>query len=204
MNILLIDDHAVVREGVRRLLEAGTDASIVEAASGPQALALFQDRRPDLVLLDLNLPGLSGLELLRRFLLKDPKIRVIVLTMHAEPIYAARALQAGARGYVSKGASAEELVAAVQRVASGGRYVEQEIEAELILGDAEGNPLDRLTNRETDILRLLGDGKSPAAIAEALGISYKTVANICGQMKSKLMVERMADLVRLAVELRRP
>jgi two-component system, NarL family, invasion response regulator UvrY len=204
MKVLVVDDHMVVREGVRRLLAALPDTTICDAASAEEALPLFRSERPDVVVLDLNLPGITGLELLRRLLHEDAAARVLVFTMHAEPIYAARALKAGACGYLSKSAPADELVTAVERVAKGGRYVEHEIATELAVGtQGPGDPLQQLTAREIDILRLLGEGKSLTGIAEALGVAYKTVANCCTMMKSKLGVERTADLIRLSIELRR-
>ena len=121
MKILLVDDHIVVREGVRRLLSGMSGAELHEASTGEEALAMFRDIRPELVLLDLNLTGIGGLELLRRLLSEDEKVRVVVFSMHAEPIYAARALRLGARGYVSKSAGADELIMAVKKVAEGGR-----------------------------------------------------------------------------------
>lgn len=200
MRILLIDDHAVVRAGLRRLLAAMPGAEIVEAATGHDALALMRSARPALIVLDLNLPGLGGLELLRRLLQDDAAVRVVVLSMHAEALYAARALQAGARGYVSKGASPEELLTAIRRVLDGGRYIEAEIAQELALGNAGGS-LQGLTERELEILRLLGDGRSLAEIADSLGLGYKTVANACTGIKAKLGVARTADLVRLSIEM---
>ena len=131
MKILLVDDHIVVREGVCRLLSGMPGASISEAATGQEALSLFRKQKPDLVLLDLNLPGIGGLELLRRFVAEDEKVPIVVFSMHAEAIYAARALKLGARGYVSKSAGANELITAVRRVADGGRYVDREIANEL-------------------------------------------------------------------------
>lgn len=200
MNILLVDDHAIVRDGLKRLLESALAARVSEAVDGPEALAEATARRFDLIVLDLNLPGLGGLELLRR-LVQAGRGRVLVLSMHAEPLYAARALDAGAAGYVSKNASPDELLAAVQRVVAGGRYVENEIAQALAfqLG-APGASLGQLTARELEIMRLLAAGRGLADIAEALGVRYKTVANTCSQMKSKLGVSRTADLVRLAIE----
>lgn len=203
MKILLVDDHIVVREGVRRLLAGIGGVELVEAATGQEALTLFHSERPDLVLLDLNLSGIGGLELLRRLLSINEKARIVVFSMHAEPIYAARALRLGARGYVSKSAGAEELVAAVKRVAEGGRYVESEIASELAFSQlATEDPLQQLTTREIEILRLLGDGNSLTEIAKATGVAYKTVANTCSIIKSKLGVERTADLIRVAIELK--
>ena len=202
MKFLLVDDHAVVRSGLRRLLAAVPGAEISEAAEGRAALAAVRAEQPDVVLLDLNLPGLGGLELLRRVLLEHPAARVMVLSMHAEALYAARALQAGAAGYLSKNASPEELLEAVRRVAAGGRYIENEIAQELALQTAAtGNPVERLTSRDLEILRLLGSSQSLAQIAEALGVSYKTVANACSGIKAKLGVARTGDLVRLSIEM---
>ena len=202
MRFLLVDDHAVVRSGPRRLLAALPGAEISEAAEGRAALAVVRAEQPDVVLLDLNLPGLGGLELLRRVLLEHPAARVMVLSMHAEALYAARALQAGAAGYLSKNASPEELLDAIRRVAAGGRYIENEIAQELALqAAATGNPAERLTSRDLEILRLLGSGQSLAQIAEALGVSYKTVANACSGIKAKLGVARTGDLVRLSIEM---
>lgn len=202
MKVLLVDDHAVVRSGLRRLLADLPRAEVGEAATGREALAAVRDAPPDLVVLDLNLPGLGGLELLRRLLLEHPAARVLVLSMHAEALYASRALRAGASGYLSKNASPEELLEAVRRVAEGGRYIEAEIAQELALqlAAAEG-PLERLSGRDLEILRLLGDGRGLAEIADALGVSYKTVANACTGIKAKLGVTRTTDLVRLAIEM---
>lgn len=204
MKILMVDDHVVVREGVRRLLQTVPGAIIIEASNGEQAMAAFRAEQPDIVLLDLNLPGVGGLELLRRFKSERSGVRVIIFSMHADPLYASRALQSGARGYVSKGASAEELVTAVQKVAEGGRYVDREIASEVALGRSMGqDPMQQLTMREIEILRLLGEGRSLAEIAEALGVAYKTVANNCALIKDKLGVDRTADLIRLSIERKR-
>jgi two-component system, NarL family, invasion response regulator UvrY len=203
MKIMLVDDHIVVREGVRRLLSSMEGVELCEAGSGQEALALFRKERPELVLLDLNLTGMGGLELLRRLLADDEKVRIVVFSMHAEPIYAARALRLGARGYVSKSAGADELVTAVKRVAEGGRYVEREIAGEMAFSQLSAeDPLQQLTTREIEILRLLGEGNSLTEIAQAVGVAYKTVANTCSIIKSKLGVERTADLIRVSMELK--
>lgn len=205
MKILIIDDHVVVREGVRRLLAALPETEVFEASSAREALSLYRSKVPDILLLDLNLPNSSGFELLRRLLLENRQVKVVVLSMHAEPIYVSRTLNAGARGYVSKMASADELIAAVREVAAGGRYVEREIAAQLVVSQYGGaNPLEKLTTREIDIVRLLGEGKNFAAIAAALGITYKTVANACSIIKGKLGVERTSDLIRLTYQMREP
>jgi two-component system invasion response regulator UvrY len=201
MKVLLVDDHAIVRAGLRRLFAALPDVRIHEAATGREALAVVRAERPALIVLDLNLPGLGGLELLRRVLTEHPEARVVVLSMHAEALYVTRALRAGAAGYLSKNASPEELLEAVRRVAEGGRYIEAEIAQGLALQAAEtGNLMQRLTERDLEIMRLLGDGRGLSNIADALGVSYKTVANTCSQIKAKLGVARTADLVRLSID----
>jgi DNA-binding NarL/FixJ family response regulator len=202
MKILLVDDHAVVRSGLRNLLTSVSDVHIVEAATGQDALLRLRQDRPHLVLLDLNLPGIGGLELLRRMLSEDQSARILVLSMHAEPLYASRAMELGARGYLSKNASAEELLTAVRRVADGGRYIESEIAQELALQKASPvGGLRDLTDRDVEIIRLIAEGSSLAEIADALGLAYKTVANSCSQIKAKLGVTRTNDLVRLAMTL---
>jgi DNA-binding NarL/FixJ family response regulator len=200
MKILLVDDHALVRDGLKRLLATLAHGDILEAANGRDALALMRLHAPDLVILDLNLPGLGGLELLRR-MIQAGAGPILVLSMHGEPLYAKRALDAGAAGYVTKNASPDELLAAVRRVTSGGRYVEAELAQALAApAGGAGQSLDNLSARELEIMRLLAKGASLAEIAEAVGVGYKTVANNCGQIKSKLGVSRTADLVRLAIE----
>jgi two-component system, NarL family, invasion response regulator UvrY len=202
MNILLVDDHAVVRSGLRNLLTTAMDVRISEAANGRDALSRLRQVRPDLVLLDLSLPGIGGLELLRRILLEDKDVRVVVLSMHAEPLYVARAMELGARGYLSKNASAEELLTAVRRTIDGGRYIENDIAQELALqAVTPANVLHALTERDLEIMRLMAQGLGLAEIAGALGISYKTVANTCSQIKAKLGVTRTNDLIRLAMTL---
>ena len=202
MKLLLVDDHAVVREGVRRLLSVSVDAEVIEAKTGREALAVFKTEKPAVVILDLNLPGSGGLDLLRRLLIEDPKTKVLIFSMHTTPLYVARALQAGAKGYISKGAGAEELVEAIRQVMAGGKYVERDLAADLavnVLGSDESGKA--LSARELDIMRLLAKGKGLSDIADALGISYKTVANTCTAMKHKLLVERTSDLIRVAVEM---
>ena len=201
MKVLLVDDHGVVREGVRRLLSMHFDLSVLEASDVESALQIYQAQAPDLVLLDINLEGLGGLEFLRRVLAIDAAAKVLIFSMHAEPVYAVRALRAGARGYVSKSAPVDELIAAVTKVAAGGQYIDREMASRVAVSQiSQDDPLQQLTIREVEILRLLGQGKSLTAISESLGLAYKTVANICSQMKVKLGVERTADLIRLAVE----
>lgn len=201
-KILLVDDHAVVREGVRRLLLDLPGISIFEAGNGQDALVLFRKELIDIVLLDLNLAGIGGLELLRRMRKENDKAHIIVFSMHSEPLYAARALRLGARGYVSKSAASDELLTAIRRVSEGGHYIEKELASQLAISMYGGDdPLQQLTTREIEILRLLGEGRSMSQIAESFGVSYKTIANTCSIMKSKLGLDRTADLIRTSIEL---
>jgi DNA-binding NarL/FixJ family response regulator len=203
MKILIIDDHSVVREGLHRLLSPVLDITVQEAASSRDALIAFREDRPDLVLLDLNLPNASGLGLLKQLVLEDNEARILVFSMHAEPIYAVHALKAGARGYVSKSAPVEELLTAVRCVANGGQYIEPELAFNIVqTGNLGDDPFQQLTTRELDIMRLLGEGKDFRAIAEQLNVTYKTVANACTVIKGKLGVQRTADLIRLTFQMR--
>jgi two-component system, NarL family, invasion response regulator UvrY len=202
MKLLVVDDHTVVREGLRRLLSTFLNVTILEADCSREAVALFRVERPEIVLLDINLPGFGGLDLLRRLLLLEPKTRILMFSMHVNPIYVARAMEAGALGYVSKAAPADELVEAVRVVAGGGRYLEHDIASELALTLMSGGDNAKgLSARELDILRLLAQGKNLNAISQDLGISYKTVANACTTIKQKLMVESTSELIKLAVEM---
>jgi DNA-binding NarL/FixJ family response regulator len=198
VKVLVVDDHAIVRDGLTRLLESDGDHQVIQASDGRQALSLSRSASPDLIILDLNLPGLGGLELLRR-LVQAGVGKILVLSMHAEPLYARRALEAGAAGYVSKNAAPDELLDAVRRVAGGRRYVEAEIAQALALR-ATPEAVDALNLRELEIMRLLAGGASLAEIAAALGVGYKTIANTLSLIKSKLGVARTADLVRLAID----
>jgi DNA-binding NarL/FixJ family response regulator len=200
MNILLVDDHAIVRSGLKRLLAMVSAADIAEASSGREALAAARTQAYDLIVLDLNLPDLGGVELIFR-LRQISSTPILILTMHAEPLYVTRSLDAGAQGYVSKNASPEEVLTAIKRVASGGRYIEHEIAQGLVLQPLRPvDSLAQLAPRELEIVRHLAAGRSLGEIAAALGIGYKTVANNCSIIKSKLGVTRTADLLRLAVE----
>jgi two-component system, NarL family, invasion response regulator UvrY len=201
MKVLLIDDHAIVRGGLRRLLGA-LPWQVFEAANGRDALVLVRAESPDLVVLDLNLPGIGGFELLRRIVTECPATRIMVLSLHVEARFAARAMQAGARGYMSKNAAPAELLKALRVVAEGGRYIEAEIAQELALQTAGvSDPQTQLSERETEIVRLLGAGRTLTEIAGTLGLGYKTVANACTQIKTKLGVGRTADLIRLSFDL---
>src|SRR5262245_47202305 len=205
MKLLVIDDHAIVRAGLKRLLAVLPGVELREAANGRDALTLFRDEKPDVVLLDINLPGIGGLELLRRLVLEDKDARVLVFSMHSEVIYARQCLQAGAVGYISKGAPPDEIIEAVRQVSKGNRYIERQIAQELALGVVDGGAAAtvgtaELTARDIELLRLLSQGRSLAEMASEIGVSYKTVANTISLIKTKLGVSRTADLMRIAIK----
>jgi two-component system invasion response regulator UvrY len=201
MKILIVDDHQVVREGVRRLLSQLPDVQFAEAESQPEALTQYRQMRPDIVILDINLNGGSGIELLRHFKADAHEARVIVFSMHSDVVYANSARKAGAMGYVSKSAPVDELLTAVKRVSAGKYYVDSELAGSIILGGPTTDTASpELSARETEILRLLGEGKGLTEIASTLGIAYKTVANTLSRIKEKLAIERTGDLIRFVVE----
>lgn len=201
MNVLIVDDHPIVRAGLRRLLAGEPGIELAEAATGKEALTLLLSFRPDVMILDLNLPGLGGFDIIARVARDTPRPRILVLSMHDDPIFALRALEAGADAYVSKNAPPGQILEALARLAKGQNYVGPELAQELALWNmrAPGHPLKDLSRRDLDILRLLGEGRSMQQIADALGIGYKTVANNCAHLKTKLGVSRTAELIRIAV-----
>lgn len=201
MKILVVDDHAVVRAGLRQLLVSALDAKVREAADAAQMDAVLAEWRPDVVILDLGLPGQGGLGLLPG--LQRAGLRVLVVSMHAEPLYATRAFEAGATGYASKNIAPDALLGALRVVADGRRYIEPRIAQDMALQRIEaGDRLHRLTQRDLEIMRLMAGGSSLSEIAAAFGISYKTVANNVSLIRTKLGVSRTADLIRMAIDLR--
>jgi len=199
-HLLVVDDHAIVRSGIRRLLGEREDIEVLEAASGEEALEAVQDRTVNLIVLDLNLPGLGGLELLRRLVRAAPKTPILVFSQHAEAIYATKALEAGARGFVSKNAMPEEFLEAVDAVLGGTVAIEKSVQREMAMRDlAEDAYLRPLTERDIEILRLLAAGNSLSEIAVKLGVAYKTVANTLSRIKEKLGVAQTSDLIRIAM-----
>ena len=202
MKVLIVEDHPIVRNGLRRLLAAEGELEIREAANGKEALSVFREQRPGLVILDLNLPGIGGLEVIARLKIADPDARILVLSMHDDEIHVTRALQVGAAGYVSKNAPPDEILEAIRRVAAGHTYLEHEIAEELAFSSVRTSwhPLKDLSSRDLEVLRLLAKGCTLPQIADTVGISYKTAANNCSQIKAKLGAATTADLVRLAMQ----
>ncbi|MCW2236377.1 response regulator transcription factor [Azospirillum canadense] len=201
-TVLIVDDHRIVIAGCRRLLSKGGEYEVLDATTAEEAFALCDERQPDVVVLDLGLPGIGGLEVLRKLLEKDPRCRVMIFSMHDDLILVSRALQTGAKGYLTKNDAPEELIVAVEVMLAGGTYLSHAMARELaVLNHGPGRRQD-LTPRELDVLRLLGQGLILGDIAERLGISYKTVANTCTQMKDKLTLKNTRELIRFAIEQR--
>jgi two-component system invasion response regulator UvrY len=198
---MLVDDHAIVRAGFRRLLEQQADYHVVaEAADAERAYALFVEHEPDVVVMDLSMPGVSGLDTIRRIMIRQPAARILVFSMHEDAALAERAIQLGARGYVTKSSAPETLAAAVAEVVAGKLALSPDIAQSLailkITGD--GNPVNVLSAREFEIFRLLAAGHSVASIAGLLSLSAKTVANYHSLIKQKLDIASDVELVLLA------
>ncbi len=204
IRILLVDDHAIVREGYRSLLEKQPRMRIVgEAENGNQACELARAEMPDVIIMDLSMPGQGGLEAISRIRQRIPEARILVFSMHQRPEFAIQATRAGARGYVSKSSSPEVLIRAVYEVHEGRHALSPDIAQALALSKLGGEhgPLEELTVREFEILRMLVGAQSTEEIARALHISPKTVSNSHYQIKSKLGVATDIELVRLALRL---
>lgn len=203
LKVLVVDDHELVRAGMRRLLQENPQIeTIIEAESGEQALQLAAVDSFDLILMDINLPGMSGLEASQKLLLQAPKTRIIMVTGRLEGGPIRKLLNAGVRGYITKGSSAHEMDTAIRRVMVGERYlstdVAQQVAMDVIDGD-DDNPFNRLTSRESEIIRLLLKGHRNRQISSNLHISEKTVSTHRTRSFEKLHVQTTAELVRLAI-----
>jgi two-component system invasion response regulator UvrY len=199
IRVLLADDHKIVREGLRGILARTEDIQVAdEAADGDQALALVRKNDYHVAVLDLSMPGLSGMDLIKRLRIEKPKLRLLVLSMHGEEQYAARVLKAGAAGYLNKDSAGELLVGTIRKVAAGGVHIGDAAAASLVSAGAGGHRA--LSDREFEVLRLLVEGKSPGDVAEQLHLSVKTVSTHKTRILEKLNVRSTADLVRYALE----
>lgn len=202
-TILLVDDHPIVRAGCQRLLAEAALGRVVEAEDVGSALALWRAERPDVVVLDLNIPGDGGgMAVLRTIREETPAVPVLIFSMHEDPAIAARALKAGARGYVTKNDAPDSLASAIGTVLAGRIHMDSGLARDLALMTLTPppDPLTGLTQREREILGLVGRGLTTAAIAERLGISQKTVANSCTQIKDKLGADSTRALIRIAID----
>jgi two-component system response regulator NreC len=206
-TIVLAEDHRIVRQGLRALLEAEADFSLVgEAGDGLEAVRLTEQLQPDVVVLDLMMPGINGLEATRQIRNCCPKTHVVILSMHADESYVLEALRNGASGYVLKDSSADDLARAVREVVAGRRYLSaplSERAIEVYIQEAQETPLDpyeKLTNREREVLHLVAAGHSSTEIAERLSISSRTVETHRANMMRKLNLNSQTDLIRYALK----
>jgi DNA-binding NarL/FixJ family response regulator len=206
IRVLLIDDHALVRAGIRALLGHNEGVEVIgEAAGGHEALRLIEELQPDIVLLDIAMPGLSGLDVQAESAKRFPKVRVIILTVHEAGEHALQALRAGAAGYLPKSAASTELHEAIDTVARGETYVSGEVARETILQQAKGTGdadiLKKLTPRQREILILMAEGNSTRGIGRILKVSVKTVESHRAQLMERLNIHEMAGLVRYAIRM---
>ncbi len=205
ITVMLVDDHAVVRAGYRLLLSQFNRIEVVcEAERGEEACQYYAESNPDVVVMDLSMPGIGGLTAIRRIRARDPEARILAFSIHDEPVYAERALEAGASGYITKSCAPEILVEAVLAVARNEHYIEREIAQRLAMQKVSGHDaaanLQTLSAREFDVFCLLARGRTPREIAEELRLSYKTTANYSTLIKSKLGVNTSAEMARLALQ----
>ncbi len=202
-TVLIVDDHPVVLSGCRSLFASDSTVKIEEATDAKSGHRAYVTKRPDVTVIDIKLPDVSGFELMRRIRKDDPDAKIIMLSMNDDPAYVVRAIEFGAQGYVSKGDDPRILVKAVRKVAAGFKFVPPRLAEAVSFSAAsiKANPASQMTARQLEILRLLGRGDKIVEVADALEISYKTVANTTSLLKQKLDAKNHSDLVRIAVEI---
>jgi len=204
-RVLIVDDHPIVLQGCRRMLQDAGVTEVLEARDVISGYRLYRRNRPDVMIVDLGMQdkGLGGLALIRRVNAHNPRARILVFSMHSDPVIVARALEAGATGYVVKDTSAEDFINAFESVRVGSPFLSNQLAMQIALANtpARKNPLAELTPRELQALSLLAEGKPYSRIAEELNVSYKTVVNLSAQLKQKLDAHNLPELIRAAVRL---
>jgi DNA-binding NarL/FixJ family response regulator len=203
IRLVIADDHAIVREGLKRIVGAAADLSVVdEAADGTQVMRLVREQEFDVLVLDLSMPGRSGMELIKWVKAEKPKLRILVLSMHQELQYAVRAIKSGASGYLTKESAPEQLEQAIRKVAAGGAFVTAEVAEQLALGAMPGSqahPHESLSDREFEVFRLLAAGVSVTDIAGRLKLSVKTVSTHKANLMQKMGLGNQSELIRYAL-----
>jgi two-component system, NarL family, invasion response regulator UvrY len=202
MRVLIVDDHPIIVAGCAAMLSGEGDMEVFDARDADTGLAAYIAHTPDAAVVDIALPGASGFELTRRILRFDAEARIVVFSMNDDPIFAARAIEAGARGYVTKNDDPYLLLRALREVMAGEIFLMPKIASRIGEEKGAANPLDALSPRELEILRMLGRGLGMAEIAEKTRLSYKTIANSCALMKRKLGARTPVELARIAMEQR--
>lgn len=204
IQVFIADDHAIVRDGLRMVLEAAGDMEVIgEADSGEQTLRLLQKMQPDVLLLDVAMPGLGGFDVLQRLMQKDSNIAVLVLSMYPEEQYALRFLKTGASGYLTKETASTQLVDAVRKVSQGKRYISQEVAnllADNLSGAHEGLPHERLSDREYQVLCHIASGKTVSQIADQMSLSVRTISTYRSRNLAKMRMSSNAELTHYAIK----
>ena len=202
INVMLVDDHAVVRMGFKMLLESAPDIKVVaEAESGEQAVKMYMEHHPDVVVMDITMPGIGGLEAIERIMAKDSTARVLVLSAHEDSVHPKRVLKAGAMGYLTKRSAAEELIKAIRSVAGRKMYLEASIAQQMAIQQLSGeaNPVDVLSAREFEVFMALAKGKTTNEIANTLCLSPRTVGTHLDNSKQKLNANNSAEIALIAM-----
>ncbi|MGD8999363.1 MAG: UvrY/SirA/GacA family response regulator transcription factor [Granulosicoccaceae bacterium] len=203
INVLLVDDHELVRTGIRRLLDDVDDINVLaEAASGEEAVRFVRDQRPDVVLMDVNMPGIGGLEATRKLLQIDPGLKVIVVTIHVDEPFPTQLLKAGAAGYLTKGCAVKEIIEAIRSVSNGKRFIGSDVAQQLaltMLPGSDKSPFDALSQRELQVMLMVTQGLKIQHIAEKLCLSPKTVSTYRYRLFEKLDVKSDVELTHLAM-----
>ena len=202
IKVMLADDHAVVRAGYKFLLSNCEDMEVVaEVSSGEEALEHYSTYKPDILVIDLTMPGIGGLEAIRRLMVSEPEACILVFTMHENTAFVEQALQAGVAGYISKNSSPDILITAIRKLAAGQTYVDGEIAQHMVIQKTRdrGSLFSELSSREFQILCMFAEAQTVEQIATELSLSSKTIANYLTQIKDKLQVSTTAELVRLAI-----
>ena len=202
ITILLVDDHAIVRMGFKMLIEAEEGIKVIgEAESGEIAIKLFQELKPDIIVMDITMPGIGGLEATDRIMAKDKNTKILVLSAHEDSVHPKRALNAGAMGYLTKRSAAEELIKAIKSIHQGKRYLEPNIAQQMAITQLSGesNPVEILSDREFDVFIALAKGKSTNEIADTLCLSPRTVGTHLYNIKQKLNANNSAEIALIAI-----
>jgi two-component system invasion response regulator UvrY len=202
INVMLVDDHAVVRMGFKMLLESDSDIKIIaEAESGEIAIQRYMEHKPNVVVMDITMPGIGGLEAIERILAKDNTAKILVLSAHEDSVHPKRVLNAGAMGYLTKRSAAEELIKAIRTVASGKKYLEASIAQQMAIQQLSGdqNPVDVLSPREFEVFMALAKGKTTNEIADTLFLSPRTVGTHLYNIKQKLNANNSAEIALIAM-----
>jgi DNA-binding NarL/FixJ family response regulator len=203
IRIVVADDHTIMREGLKQILRGAEGVEVAgEARDGHEVMKIVREQEFDLLLLDMSMPGKSGIELIKQVRAEKPKLRILVLTMHEERQYAIRAIRSGAAGYLTKESASSQLVEAIRKVAAGGAFISAEVAEQLALGampDAKGALHEALSDREFQVFRLIAEGKSVSDIAERLNLSVKTVSTHKANIMQKMNLETAGELIRYAI-----